>query len=183
VEPARPRRFRSNYTKLHQKGLVVVAGAETEQKTERSPVSTTVSDRVLGAIGSAMILAAAWILLFGGPGDTGVASATAPPQLELISPASGDTSGAPVTLHFASSLPLGMQPGGWGAAGFHLHAEIDGQEIMPRPDDIRREGDGVYLWELASLPAGEHSVRIVWSDASHAPVVGGATEPVSVTVR
>ncbi|MQA90770.1 MAG: hypothetical protein GEU90_11105 [Gemmatimonas sp.] len=153
-----------------------------EAEDRGTATGRTIPDRVLGAIGIGMFLAAVWLLLFGGPPD-GLSNDGAPPQLQLLAPSRGDTVPAPIGLQFSSPVPLTNQPGGWGAKGFHLHAEIDGREWMPGPSDIRRQADGSYAWAVAKLSPGDHSLRIVWSDADHMPVTGGGTKQAPIVVR
>ncbi|MEX2571460.1 MAG: hypothetical protein WD737_09135 [Gemmatimonadota bacterium] len=142
-----------------------------------------IEDRLLGAIGGGMMLIAVLLLIFGGAGDTEQAVEGTPPQMRLLSPADGDTVPSPVQLHFESDAPLSVQPGGWGAAGFHIHAEVDGREAMPGPADIRRAADGSYVWSLAAVPAGERALRLLWSDGQHAPVGSGSDAPISVVIQ
>lgn len=143
----------------------------------------TVQDRVLGAVGGAMIVAAVGLLLFGGSAEDGASGSEPPPRLELVEPMAGDTISAPLRLRFTSEQPIGTQPGGWGVDGYHVHAAIDGREAMPGGADIRRESDGSYVWSIGSVPAGALSLRLFWSDAAHAPVAESGTEPVTVHVR
>src|SRR5690606_29685375 len=115
-----------------------------------------------------------------GPVDEGAAGGPAP--LVLLSPANGAAVTGPMELVFSVSGPvLEPEASGWSAAGFHVHAEIDGVERMPATADIRRSGDR-YTWTLAEPLTGEVTVRMVWSDARHRPVAEGASEAVTVTI-
>lgn len=142
-----------------------------------------VADRVLGATGAAMVVAALWLLLFGGPGDQVTESAAEPPMLSILSPAAGDTVFAPLPIHFASDRTLAPHSDGWGADGFHVHAEIAGREVMPGPADIRRLGEGRYEWVVPGIPSGTVELRLVWSDERHGRVAANATKGVSIFVR
>jgi hypothetical protein len=145
-------------------------------------VRRSVSDRLLGYAGGAMIVAALMLLIFGGPGDQGSTLILPPPSLELISPVDRATTDNPLQLIFRTGDPITPQPGGWGRGGYHIHGELNGREVMPGPADIRRQRDGSYLWALGRVPAGEVRLRLYWSDAAHRPVESAATEPISVRV-
>lgn len=130
-----------------------------------------------------MIVVAVYLLLFGGPGDGAVEpSSESPPSVELLRPKTGDTLQI-VELEVRSGAPLAAQPGGWGSGGYHLHAELNGREIMPGPADIRRSSPDTYIWALPALAAGTHRISLFWSDASHLPVEGTATPTTSFVIR
>jgi hypothetical protein len=143
----------------------------------------TRSDRVLGLVGVAMVLAALVLLLFGGPGDAGPDPTRPPPGLALLSPADGEAVGSPLRVTFRSDEPITQRPGGWGTDAHHVHLTIDGRELMPGPADIRPLGAGRYEWTIGRLSAGELRLRLFWSDASHRPIAGGATEEIRVELR
>lgn len=141
----------------------------------------TISDRVLGAAGVMMILAAVYLLLFGGPSDEGGAAAA--PPIELLAPGPGAVVGSPVVLEMRVGGTLTPQPGGWGSGGFHLHADVDGRELMPGPRDIRRLEGGRHAWTLPPLEPGVRTVALFWSDASHRAITGSRTPGISITVQ
>lgn len=127
-----------------------------------------------------MIAAAIGLLLFGGARSDGAVADL--PALRLVSPVDGDVVQAPLTLTFLSEVPLAPGPSGWGTSGYHLHAMIDGVELMPGPSDVIRGTDGQYRWTIPMAVTGEKSIRLFWSDANHLPVVGTDQAPISVRV-
>ncbi len=160
-----------------------VSELEVETGAESESSGTSLRDRVLGIAGGAMLVAALAVLVAGGPGDDGQAVAGVPSPLVLISPVDGAAVAGPVELVFtASGADLAPNPTGWGAEGFHVHAELDGVERMPAMADIRRMGDR-YAWTLADPPTGAITVRLLWSDSRHRPVPDGASEAVTVTIQ
>lgn len=140
-----------------------------------------IPDGLLGAVGAAMILLAVGVFLFGGPADGGVPTAP-PPLLQLAAPAAGDTVPSTLQIHFTSTAPVTPMPGGWGAEGYHLHARLDQRELMPGPDDVRREGEG-YVWTIPGVPPGERELSISWSDAAHRPLAETSTPSIVIVVR
>ena len=137
-----------------------------------------IPDSVLAIVAGAMLLLATYLLFFGGPADnTASALPEVPPALFLIRPTEGDTVEA-VELEIRSGTPLAPQPGGWGSGGFHVHAELDGREIMPGPTDIRRAPANTYLWSLPPMPGGPHRISLFWSDPAHRRVTGTETAPI-----
>lgn len=162
---------------------MTVAEVEVETRAASESSGTTLRDRVLGIVGGAMLVAALAFLVAGGAGDDGEVAASGPSPLVLISPGDGAVLEGPVELVFtASGADLEPNPTGWGAEGFHVHADIDGVERMPAMADIRRTGDR-YTWTLADPPTGEVTVRLVWSDARHRPVAEGASDAVTVVIQ
>jgi hypothetical protein len=143
----------------------------------------TRSDRALGLVGGAMVVAALLLLLFGGPGDVGPDPDRPPPGLILLSPADGESVGNPLRVTFRSDEPITQRPGGWGTDAHHVHLTIDGRELMPGPADIRPLGAGRYEWAVGRLSAGELRLRLFWSDASHRPIADAATEEIRVEIR
>ena len=144
--------------------------------------SARVLDGVLGLIGGAMILLAVGVLLWGGEPDGGAAAeGVAPPSITLIEPA-GDAIGAgPVPVVFEVPVRLRQGPSGWHAESLHLHARVDGIEVMPTPDEIQPLGGDRYRWML-SLPPGRHTLQLSWSDPNHAPLPAGASVARTITV-
>lgn len=143
----------------------------------------TISDRVLAAAGAVMIAAALYLVVFGGPDDSATPLPIDAPVVELREPQPDGVVAGPVELVFQSSRPLSPQPGGWGADGLHLHASLDGREIMPGTADIRRGDGNLYRWTLPSISPGRHAVSLFWSDASHRPLPETGTSLVPFTIR
>jgi hypothetical protein len=106
-----------------------------------------------------------------------------PPQLILLEPADGSTVAARVALVFEAPVELRRSPAGWESGGFHVHASIDGRELMPGSSDVERLPGNRYRWTLPPLPTGTREVRLFWSDARHREVAEGATPPITFEVR
>jgi hypothetical protein len=159
------------------------SGTLRDERLEDGGNVRTVSDRVLGWVGGAMVLGALLLLLFGGPGDEGAAPASPPPGIALESPRNGAVIDGALEVRFRIGGVGERMPGGWGVGEYHLHAELDGREIMPSPADIRRLPDGAYAWTIGTPSPGEREIRLFWSDRAHRPVAEGATGRVRVTVR
>jgi hypothetical protein len=109
----------------------------------------------------------------------------ATPQLTLVAPTASEAVDGPVYLLFdvdRSRMRIG--PGGWGIGQLHVHAWVNGREIMPAAADIELVGNpSRYRWTLGVLPPGEHTVRVGWSDVRHREVEAGSSEVVHFTVR
>ena len=143
-------------------------------------------DRVLGWLGGAMVLVAVYLLIASAVREEGAATgevADEVPPLELVYPADGEEVDPPLKVGFRSGAPISVQPGGWGAGGYHLHAELSGREAMPGAEDIRRLPDGSYEWTVRGAPAGAGTLRLMWSDEAHRPVEARATAPIEVILR
>jgi len=146
------------------------------------PGVRSVPDRVLGVVGGAMIIAAVLLLLFGGESDGGVPVAPGAPGLSLIAPAPGSTVENPIEMRFRTDATIQRMPGGWGIDRLHLHAEVNGRELMPGPTDIERQQDGSYLWRLGNVPTGDLRLRLFWSNEAHQRVTESMSDPVEVRV-
>ena len=171
------------------------AGAMTEARSAAGPWDTDsgrtptegqpllLRERIFGVVGGGMVLAAMVLLLTAALGREDTALIAAPPPLELIAPAPSDSIEGALELVFRTDARLQPQPGGWGVDGLHVHAEINGREIMPAASDISMRPDGAYTWTIGRAPAGEATVRLRWSDLDHRPLEEGATPVVRVHVR
>jgi hypothetical protein len=140
-------------------------------------------DRLLGVVGAAMVAAAIFLLLFGGPGDGQEGVAAPPPTLRLESPADAAVVEPPLRILFRAEGSLSRTPGGWGTGEFHVHAELAGRELMPGPDDIRRVEGGLYEWTVANPPRGASRLRLFWSDRSHRAMPETSTAEVGIVVQ
>lgn len=135
----------------------------------------TVPDRILGAVGWAMILAAVVFLLRGGERD-GSAPPIPPPPIEIVEPVQGAALDGPFAIVFrVPGVELSRMADGWGVAGMHLHILVDGGSFMPAPTDIVRLPDGSYRWSVRALDPGPHDIRLYWSDVRHAPLRDGGS--------
>ncbi|HSU17787.1 hypothetical protein [Longimicrobium sp.] len=141
-------------------------------------LSTT--DRVYGAVAAIAIVLAVFFLFRGGGADaTRVDRA---PRITIEDPRPGADVDQPMVVTFNARTTLrpdGSDP----AAGRHVHARIGATELMPGTADVQPAGGTRYRWTLPRLPAGAANVRLYWSDASHQPIPGAASDSVPVTIR
>lgn len=156
-------------------------------RTEPSPPRRTVADRLLGAVGIGLVVLAV-VFLFVGEGDDGAAAEPAsvppPPVVTLHRPADGEAVSGAFPVEFETGAEMREGPSGWVADGYyHLHAMIDGSELMAAPGQVRRLGGGRYRWTLPPLPPGEHRVRLQWSGPDHRTIAGGGSPEVRVLAR
>ena len=152
---------------------------EEQPKTESA---RSFSDRLLGSIAAAMLLLAVVAgigSLIGGEPEAQVPVSF---PLKLESPANGAAVGNPVEMVFATEAPLTQTPMGWGTGEMHLHAAVNGQDVMPAGPEITQTGSGRYRWRLRLSDPGEYTLRLFWSGPDHAPIAEGASAPVSVRV-
>ena len=96
------------------------------------------------------------------------------PEVSLLSPGSDTTTDGSVRLQFQTTRPLVLQPTGWGAGRFHLHALVNGVERMPAASDIQPLPGGDYQWLLSDLPDSAQ-VQLVWALPSHQRLTEGAS--------
>jgi hypothetical protein len=156
---------------------------EAARKGARGVGDRPLGDRLLGVVGTALIVAGVGFAL------ARMVAGEAPPEqasggvaeLRLLAPSEGESVGSPVGIVFESAAVLTPGPMGWQAGGLHLHAEVNGREAMPGPRDITRLEGGRYRWMLRA-PAGELSLRLFWAGADHRPIEEGATPRVQVSV-
>jgi hypothetical protein len=142
------------------------------------------ADRVYGIIGAALAVLALFFLLRGGEADTGAAAApAAAPQITLVEPRDGAEATVPLAVVFDAGVPLVAGPMGWNAAGRHVHLHAGGTELMAGGGDIQPLGGTRYRWTVPSLPRGEQTLRLAWSDEQHRPLDEGASRTVRVRVR
>jgi hypothetical protein len=113
------------------------------------------------------------------------AGAEAPrvPQIVMLSPSEGDEIDGPVVMVFQTPVVLLRGPAGWEADGLHIHASLDGMELMPGADAIERVDGDTYRWTLGTLPAGTRELRLFWADRRHRELTAGASETVRVRAR
>lgn len=141
------------------------------------------SEWLLGAIGVGMILLALVVLVRGGASDGDVPAASQPATLTLLAPADGATVPNPLELELRVPARLRAGPMGWEADGFHLHAAIDDRELMAAPGQVQPLGGDRYRWTIPGVPAGRRRVRLFWSGADHAEVVGTSSAVAEIEVR
>lgn len=103
------------------------------------------------------------------------------PALVLIEPQGGDTVAGPLVLRFTAGNDLTLGGMGWASNDLHLHAYVDGIEIMPAAADIQDAGDGTFLWTLP-LESGRHQIQLRWAGLDHADLDVGASRPIDVMI-
>jgi hypothetical protein len=143
-------------------------------------VAGTGNDRVFGAIGATMLLLAAVFLvrsLLPGGTDEGP---TRVPSLTILAPAPGAVLDHPAELLFDAGAPLRPGATGWSTGALHVHLLIGTTEVMPAAGDLTHLGGTRYRWRLPRVGAGESTLRLTWSDASHRGIEAGASVPVPV---
>ena len=110
-------------------------------------------------------------------------------RVEILSPASGDTVGLPVTLQLrAVGIAIVAASGvrEEGMAHHHLLVNVDhspDDQPVPTGSGYIHLGSGASEWVLDSLPAGAHRIiaRLAWGD--HVPVAGAGTDTIVIVVR
>ncbi len=140
------------------------------------------ADRAYGIIGAALAALALFFLLRGGPSDGAAPPAGTVPQLTWVEPRDGAEARLPMAVVFDAGTRLQLGPMGWNADGRHVHLLAGGTELMAAPGDVQPLGQNRYRWTVPSLPAGEQTLRLTWSDDSHRPLEEGASAPVRVRV-
>jgi hypothetical protein len=129
--------------------------------------------RVAAMLLVAGAVAAAWLTR--GGDDAGV------PDVAIDHPLHGDSVTNPVRIVFRSAAALEAGPGGWGAGDLHIHALVNGREVMPAAADITAAGAGRWEWRLPPLQPGEQRVALQWADRLHRPAAPPA-DSVTFTV-
>lgn len=142
----------------------------TEQpgKPDALPISTIVGILMAGI---AVLVLGLWL------GRDGIGGEPQIPTIALEAPSAGAVVDSPLVVRFRTSRLL-KAPEGWRSGRMHLHADVDGVEVMPAAADIQRLDDGSYAWALPLLAPGQHRLRLRWSDPQHQPVEEGATEEI-----
>ena len=143
----------------------------------------TSADRAYSILGAALAVLALFFLLRGGPADGDAPAPGAAPPLSVVEPRDGVEAALPLAVVFDAGTRLELGPMGWNAGGRHVHLLVGGTELMAAPGDLQPLGQNRYRWTVPSLPAGEQTLRLTWSDESHRPLEEGASAPVRVRVR
>jgi hypothetical protein len=76
------------------------------------------------------------------------------PVVTLLSPASDTAVGGALTVSFETSAPRRPGPAGWAAGRYHLHALLDGIELMLGANDIHQLRTGTYSWTVNGVRPG-----------------------------
>lgn len=134
---------------------------------------------LVGALGVIMIAAG---ILIGAVNALRPEPGAGAPSLVLIAPADGDTVASPVGLRFTAGNELSLGPMGWTSNDLHLHAWLDGTEVMPAAADIRDAGDGTFLWTLDAEP-GARTLQLRWAGMDHGDLDAGASRSIGIIVR
>ena len=154
-----------------------------DPRPDTAPPRATTRDRVFGAVGLIAVALALFFLLRGGEEDTGAAPAPPPPpSITVLEPAPGATVGRQLAVLFDTGEEMQQDPSGWVAGGrYHLHAMIDGAELMAAPGQVQPLGGSRYRWVLPLTP-GEHRIRLQWSGPDHRTLEEGGSPPITVSV-
>ena len=152
--------------------------------TQHTTSPATGSSRLITLVGAfGMFMVAVGILIgavnmFGPRTDPSLGV----PSLVTISPQPGDTVDAPLVVRFTAGNDLTLGGMGWASNDLHLHAYVDGTEIMPAAADIEDAGDGTFLWTLPT-EGGSHTIQLRWADMDHGDIQVGASRTIDVFVR
>ena len=103
------------------------------------------------------------------------------PSIRILAPRSGEDVINPVTVRFTTPAPLRLSTNGWTAGDLHLHAMIDGVELMSSAVAIQMQRD-TFTWQLPPLETGAHRIYLTWAARQHANLAG-TTDTITVTVR
>ncbi len=149
-----------------------------------SPAGPSVTSTVVGIlmVGITVLVLGFWVDARRGAG-AGAGNPVGPPQIVLVEPEAGAVVGSRVPVLFEVPAQLRPGPGGWQTGRLHIHATVDGRELMPGREDIERVGASRYRWTLPPLQPGAYTLQLFWSDPAHRPIEEGASATVSVEVR
>lgn len=110
------------------------------------------------------------------------AEAVAVPQLSILSPGEGAAVDSPLVVRFTSNQPLVLNPTGWGYRTLHLHAWVNGVQLMPAAADVVQSDSATYEWTLA-LGRGPQALSLAWADQAHRPLTAGGSDTIRVELR
>jgi len=108
--------------------------------------------------------------------------ATEVPPLRILFPEAGAKVGTQLAVVFETPGEMARLTMSAPEVGTHLHIETDGISLMPGEDQLIRLGGNRYVF-VFDLPvkAGEHSLRVYWSDGMHR-TIDSSMQTVKVTV-
>ena len=89
------------------------------------------------------------------------------PHREIIVPDTAVMN--PVVLRFRTPADLQLTHMGWMADDMHLHVVTDSVDLMPGAEDLTPMAGDTFAWRLPPMSAGEHYIRLFWSDERHVP--------------
>lgn len=101
------------------------------------------------------------------------------PRITLLQPSRDTTISGDLILRFTSTLTLSQQTAGWGAGRHHLHALVNGTEVMPAPADVARTGPNEYAWTIRAIPDSAR-VQLIWALPNHRRLTAGASQTVQI---
>lgn len=91
---------------------------------------------------------------------------------------------SPLVVRFTSTSIMERRPTGWGAQALHLHAWVNGGQLMPAAADVRPIDQRTYEWTMRQVTRGaDQTVHLGWADASHRAISAGSSPEVTVTIR
>ncbi len=152
--------------------------APAPARREQRPLGPTIV--LLLVVGGLLLGIGLWT---GGHQQQATPAAAAPAGLTILEPTDSATVAAPPEITFSTTAPLRLTPMGWQADRLHLHALVDGAELMPGALDISALGEGRYRWRLNNVGPGAHDVRLVWARPDHKSIPEGASADVPFTVK
>ncbi len=152
---------------------------EAERSHPGAPRPLTPTIVVLFVVGTILLIIGLWT----GGGGHSARPVARPDSLVIVSPTDSATVPAPLAITFATRARLRSGPMGWQASAYHLHALLDGQDVMPGVQDVRAAGTGQFRWTMKNVPAGAHTIRLVWARPDHRSIPEGASQEISVTVQ
>ena len=153
---------------------------DVERSHPGAPRPLTPTIVALFVVGAVLLIIGLWTGGGGGPKARPVAP---PDSLVITAPDDSATVPAPLTITFATRAALRAGPMGWQAGAYHLHALLDGADIMPGTLDVQSAGTGQFRWTLKNVAAGAHTVRLVWARPDHRSIPPGASREISLTVQ
>ena len=138
---------------------------------------------IVGALGIIMVAAGLVVLIVQAlTPEREVTAAADVPRITLLAPQSGDTIRSPIPVHFSAGDRLALGAMGWTSDDFHLHAYVDGAEVMPAAADIEAQPDGTFIWHLAATP-GVRTLELSWAGMHHGALQEGASDQIRIVVR
>lgn len=138
---------------------------------------------VVGGLGILMVVAGLVVLTVQAvTPEPEVTAAGDVPRITLLAPQSGDTVRSPIPVHFSAGDRLALGGMGWASDDLHLHAYVDGAEVMPAAADIEAQPGGTFIWHLAATP-GVRTLELGWAGMHHGALQEGASGQVRVVVR
>lgn len=151
-----------------------------EATTARKATKPLAPRIILLLIAGAILLAIG--LWTGGDGDR-AARPAGPAALSIIQPADSAEVPSPLDITFSTDAPLRLTPAGWQADRYHLHALLDGGQVMPGALDIRALGDHRFHWRIRAVQPGAHTLRLVWARPDHRSIPEGASDEVAFQLK